>query len=135
MLEPYKKLNTSDWMEIGRELLAYKKEVLAAYPGDSTYRERRAAQLFYDYAEVTHKIKKGTARHLIRNYERFGASSMRDDLERLFTTSELTILAGRTDEEVADALRFRLANPGAGREELRAYLKSTTASDVLNHGH
>jgi hypothetical protein len=133
MLESYKKLNTSDWMELGRELLAYKKQVRAAYPANSIYHERRAAQLFYDYAEVTHKIKEQTARNLIRNYERFGASSMREDLERAFTTSELTILAARTDDEVANALGFRLANPKAGREELRAFLKSTTADDVLDN--
>ncbi|BAO93128.1 uncharacterized protein BRPE67_FCDS01550 (plasmid) [Caballeronia cordobensis] len=84
-------------------------------------------------ATVAHCQTSKMDRLLIRNYERFGASSMRDDLERLFTTSELTILAGRTDEEVADALRFRHANPGAGREELRAYLKLTTAKDVLNN--
>ncbi|MFM0051551.1 hypothetical protein [Caballeronia grimmiae] len=133
MLESYKKLNTSDWMEIGRELLAYKKQVRAAYPSDSIYHERRAARLFYDYAEVTHKLKEQTARNLIRNYERFGASHIRDDLERAFTTSELTMLAARTDDEVAAALGFRLANPQAGREELRAYLKSTTAKHVLDH--
>ncbi|VXC66515.1 conserved hypothetical protein [Burkholderia sp. 8Y] len=109
MLE--KKRNTSDWMEIGRELLAHKKQVLAAYAVDSTGREKRAAQLFYSFAELTHKTKKSTARHLIRNYERFEASSMKDDHERAFTTNELTILAARTDDEVAEFVEPRNLTP------------------------
>ncbi|WP_250502131.1 hypothetical protein [Caballeronia sp. AZ7_KS35] len=106
MLDTYRKPNTTDWMEIGREVLDRKEAVLACLSDDSNARKKAAAtRFFYSFVQSTYGIKQGTARQLIRNYQRFGGSNMRADLERAFTTSELTILAARTDDEVASRLR------------------------------
>jgi hypothetical protein len=95
--------------------------------GDTTAVRRRAASLAYLYIGHRRGTGKAQAIKLIRVYKRFGTGQ--DDVLSVFNTSEMSALAGHSDETVVVAVRAKRDDPAMTRESLAKLLRAIRATD------
>ena len=104
------------------------KNALIAKAGDTTAINRKAATLGFQIFDLALGVKRSAARQYMRCYEAFA-----DNVEaiRTFNVGELDILAAEhvTDEQVAEILAKKKANPDMTRMDVKRMLEELQKKD------
>ncbi|WP_250487063.1 hypothetical protein [Caballeronia sp. GaOx3] len=90
--------------------------------------ERKAASFFYKFAEQNWGLTQPITAQYVRVYERFVESRHRAEMEALFNAGELTVLAAYSDDELAEIVSAKAANPSLTREGIKQLLKTRQAA-------